>query len=101
MKHTPAPWMIDEKLTDLGAPMITAETCWKGQKRIIAKVFYHSGSEDPEVHANARLIAAAPDLLEVAKKLAFLEDECGGWSFPSKADCEFARKAIAKAEGKE
>lgn len=36
-----------------------SETCWLGNRREVAKVLYHSGSEDPEVRANARLIVRA------------------------------------------
>ena len=60
-------------------------------------------TEHPE-HANARLIAAAPDLLEAAKALAGLEvlREDGrpdGRSFPTLAQCAQARAAVAKATG--
>ena len=41
--------------------------------------------------ANARLIAAAPELLAALKTV--LRDGCGGWD-------EMVRAAIAKAEGK-
>ncbi len=62
MKHTPGPWGINPQSIG-GAPEITAPTSWIGVRRI-AKVLYEGGSEDPEVHANAQLIKAAPDLLE-------------------------------------
>ncbi len=54
MKHTPGPWKLD---LGLGAPEVV------GNNRRIARVLYEGGSEDNEVDANARLIAAAPDLL--------------------------------------
>ena len=57
MKHTPGPWRINTRLSRNGAPVIS------GDGRDIAKALYHMGSEDPEVDANARLIAAAPELL--------------------------------------
>ena len=99
MKHTPRPWRI-EVVTDFGAPIIASDTCWKGQKRIIAKVFYHSGSEDPEVIANAHLIAAAPDLLEACNLIDFIPE---GWEMPLGWNQIAAqiRKAIAKAERRE
>lgn len=66
---TPGPWHIDRDLTDNGAPIVAAASSWRGQPRIVAKALFHSGSEDPEVHTNARLIAAAPALLHQTKWL--------------------------------
>jgi len=57
-KPTRGPWKI-EGTPGYAAPEIT------GDGRRIAKVLYDYGSEDPEVDANARLIAAAPDLYAV------------------------------------
>jgi len=48
--------------------------------------------------ADARLIASAPELLECARRLAALEGDCGGRTFPTKEDCAFARASITKAE---
>ena len=52
---------------------------------------------EKECEANARLIAAAPELLEAAKRLAKCEDDCQAIAFPSREDCAFARAAITKA----
>ena len=49
------------------------------------------GVTKEEGSANARLIAAAPELLAALKTV--LRDGCGGWD-------EMVRAAIAKAEGK-
>ena len=57
-KFTPGPWHIDwnrgmaPRIIGVYAP---------GQTREIADVRFHNGSDDPHVHANARLIAAAPE----------------------------------------
>lgn len=58
--------------------------------RIIAYAF----QEEP-----ARLIAAAPALLECAERLAALMAPDNGRTFPTKEDCEFARAAIFLAKG--
>ena len=64
MQHTPGPWQIERRGVHIGsAPMIMGRG-WTGRERIIAKAFYHQGSEDPEVDGNAHLLAAAPDLYE-------------------------------------
>ena len=74
---------------------------------------YAAGNEDGELEANARLIAAAPDLLEAAVALEAAEhahancDECNGEGmpelcpkcFPLFDDARLKRRAaIAKAE---
>lgn len=64
MQHTPGPWKIDTQMPQWVSAPIIIGTGWTGGERIIAKAFYHQGSEDPEVDGNAHLIAAAPDLYE-------------------------------------
>ena len=49
-KHSPEPWHL---LPDDGGAL----TVMSG-RRIVAKVYYHGGSEDPHVHENARRIVA-------------------------------------------
>ena len=99
---TEGDWYIDKKLTDNGAPIIVSDTCWRNEKRQIAKVLYHSGSEDPEVDDNARLIAAASDLLEACKELAdiFPENsmsEMDAADFKDRANRIWAATQSAKA----
>lgn len=105
-KHTPGPWRNDPaKGSAVGAaPVIVADTCWRGTTREIAKVLFHGGSEDPEVQANARRIVACvnaceginpkavPDLLAACKEVLRKNN---GYSVT-----EQLRTAIAKAEAK-
>ena len=105
MNHTPGPWKIDKVLTMNAAPIITAETCWRNQSRVVAKAMYHSGSEDPEVQANAKLIAATPDLLEALREALDFIERFGKERHLSAKDAqcahciliESAKTAIAKA----
>ena len=60
--HTLGPWKVNK---GLGAPEIVSNN------RRIAKVWYEGGSEDREVHANAKLIAKAPELKDALQ--AFVE----------------------------
>ena len=100
MTHTPGSWTLNKMRH---AALEIMGVGWMGNRRI-AKVLYCGGSEDPEVHANAVLIAAAPDMLKV---LEWITNVCCGVSKgggkPSDAemaDClENAKQAIAKAKG--
>ena len=92
-KHTPAPWLIDEFYEPGGFYKIRA--------RDSALCLIHSIAEsgtDPEAEANARLIAAAPDLLEAVRYTidAAAFDDVNRWS----TALGLLHAACAKAEGK-
>jgi len=112
---TPGPWIVDEKFGGCvrgGPPVEYARG--SGQEQIVMVVSRSNAPPDVDLiaerDANARLIAAAPDLLAALK--ALLEDysRCtymDGWcprhnvvdtGAPCKA--EAARAAIKRAEGK-
>ena len=95
-KHTPGPWEIVETT----APKIISS--WKihmGSHNIdfFPYVYHFADVEktrggyvsDPEMHANARLIAAAPELLEA------LENVISAWR--EKSDCVLPREVYQKA----
>lgn len=91
-KHTPGPWRYDRCN---GSPTTGEHMIAGGKPGYLAEV-RDCGSGD--VSANARLIAAAPDLLEACKRMIGSlgvmvcdADSCG--------DIVFARAAIAKATG--
>ena len=109
--HTPGPWMLrDTRAADVVAPRrlptggvireTTIANCGGFQSNIDSERFLE------ENMANARLIAAAPDLLEAAK-LALYEAE--GWVHDqldgtsslddALARLDSVRAAIAAAEG--
>ena len=102
-KHTPGPWMADgAQVTANGAQEINV--AWANGYRV----------DLATVHANARLIAAAPDLLESAKAVtSMLELFLDEISVREKAEgrdlqaaeglarLEALRAAIAKAEGEQ
>ena len=48
----------------------------------------------PDAEANARLVAAAPDLLEALERIA---EVCNGYDLEAGWACKHARAAIAKA----
>ncbi len=88
--HTPGPW-------EVGEPDRNGQAIVRGKYIEICTCWHHSvGSIEKEMHANARLIAAAPDGLAFAQ--AFLEWHEG----PGRTDSplvEQARAFIAKATG--
>ena len=91
-KHTPGPWTFVQGGSGdwptwnvrIGRGMITLPP----------------GEDMRVMDANARLIAAAPDLLEALKKIAKIEDKMVGsdWEEIEEARA-IARAAVAKAEG--
>ena len=94
-KHTPGPWTIkgpsapNRPKTDGGDYAIIADG------KIIAEAIYQTDETDFQpVIANARLIAAAPDLLEALK--LFVERDCS----ITTEEFKMGRIAIAKAEAR-
>lgn len=87
-KHTPGPWK-HERVGKTGNVYVRCSDGFQPNDLF---------RSDEERLANARLIAAAPDLLEAAKHLSCCD-------FPDEVDfrcdgCNAARAAIAKAEGR-
>lgn len=91
-QHTPGPWHVSK-----ASPTRVIESGPRGNS--IAKMGLNLGAcSQEEAEANARLIAAAPDLLEALQGMLL------GFSltqnpdaYPSDAPCNKARAAIAKA----
>jgi hypothetical protein len=97
-QHTPGPWIGAGPSFGDPLPRYTTSivTEWEhedeGYIGICELPFHH---HDDENEANARLIAAAPDLLEALKEmLVNHEDACTGYG---EGAAEKARIAIAKA----
>lgn len=62
-QHTPGPWKVNSD--GMGTVM-----CWNGNGDLqpLAKVFFQN-FETEEAYANARLIAAAPELARILQRL--------------------------------
>ena len=101
IKHTPGPWTVTRvsKSTILKDLYISASP-----ERIARVVVPNTAQRIHEYEANARLIAAAPELLEALKEanaeLEYLNDPKGFVSMRQERIMEKARSAIAKAENK-
>ena len=108
MSYTPGPWRVNESkisgkdnisdLTEIVGPQRN------GSQRLIAKMY---GCALPEGQANARLIAAAPELLEVCEALLALNNtlvvelsESDWLKYKREAERK-AKAALAKARGDE
>ena len=91
-KFTPGPWVIEQH--NFMAPEIS------GNGRPVARALYDIWSEDPEVDANAALIATAPELYEALVELSRVY-ELGDFDTEFKPALEQARAALKKARGEE
>ena len=108
-KHTPGPWCVEDdtflvwgacQLGDdgtpdfFGIPVARAETSHEWERH------YGYQRRPGETDANARLIAAAPELLEALCRLMRPATEAIAQTAEEmEADFAFARAAIAKAKG--
>ena len=93
VKHTPGPWGVNQSADEGAWDIGTGE--WQGDSygglQIATAWGFYGRAE-----ADARLIAAAPELLQALEAMVALLD-ADGWSWPQQlAD---ARAAIAKAKG--
>ena len=86
--HTPGPWIIEDNPCVKPAVQVAAFD-GVGNRHLQVIIQSHVREED------ARLIAAAPELLEALELMIDTHDE-GGW--PT-ASITIARAAIAKAKG--
>jgi hypothetical protein len=88
IKHTPGPWVFDEdECSEIPALHLYCAD---------SKNPFHGSRSEEELKANARLIAAAPELLEALQRLLKGEDD--EYLTPQGLR-NLARAAIAKATG--
>lgn len=113
MKHTPGPWSVSNKYGSKGAvahasgfiafptmPREASEDRIDGESWLDMRTRTQPDRDaiDSEKEANARLIAAAPDMLQALKQMldAFHHDPLG---CGQDAAVEAALDAVAKAQG--
>ncbi len=92
MKHTPGPWRVGTLLEGPTLYITGADDATVASLRL-----HTADGKDKTRQANARLIAAAPELLDVLINLAD-EVEAMHRDYPP-VMLEYARAAIAKATG--
>ncbi len=96
-KHTPGPWSL--RGSTIRGPHLKDP---EGRTRIVAKAIWDKGTYIDETEANARLIAAAPELVEALEDLVCLAERAmresdGEWMVDE--ELRDARAAIAKVRG--
>ena len=101
-KHTPGPWLTDRGNAHTGQ-IATIHHCLNNDwVEIWTDKWAETGLGEGEQEANARLIAAAPELLDALQAMTEIAEMTIGWlPTPPNADGPLiqARAAIAKATG--
>ncbi len=108
IKHTPGPWKFETVRTSFGLCHKIGPFPWKHDKQNHACIYMDYPNHDgrglfeDELTANARLIAAAPDLLAELQNIADAKPET--WDEETRDQFQQwaqsrARQAIAKALG--
>lgn len=96
-KHTPGPWLDESAGSDA-----MVRTCANADRAMMIDCT-RSGNTPTEDKSNARLIAAAPDLLAALERMTDAYDSLlrayekpHGWGF---LESQLARETIARAKG--
>lgn len=96
-KHTPGPWIAFGG--GMGDTRIVAAVGSRAAGKLICDCAFTHALEGAEFQANAQLIAAAPDLLDIAREaydyLSTIVENRANLTWLAKV-----RDAIAKAEGR-
>ena len=91
MKHTPGPWIQGPTDEDWTCSVRDADGL---------SVAWCDSFPPEQSHANARLIAAAPEMLTMLKNILEAHNTCGYSNTFSPAGWEELKALIEKAEGK-
>ena len=94
--HTPGPWVVGSNVT-AGNKL---EGCSIFAEKIKDQIGWMRFDLDEENHANARLIAAAPEMYETMKSILAVVNDPGP-IFPGTAIGDKVREVLAKVEGGE
>ena len=111
-EHTPGPWKAQGETISCATGYVAFATCNprtldetrdEGESWLDMRVRTSGDREElkMQVIANARLIAAAPEMLEALKMFLQFNDQGGPLSFDTDAMWAQARAAIAKAKGEQ
>lgn len=95
--QTPGPWIAHKYPTKRGYGFVIQSEEHRGISIASLSPGISTDRIEPIAEANARLIAAAPDLLAALEEL--LESQRGDWPLRQAEAKQQARAAIAKAKG--
>lgn len=97
MNHTPGPWQADSEGREGWA--VNYDSCAEWSHVAVVRPNSEGSRpvDDDEAEANARMIAAAPELLAALKKL--LNETDDGTQLCARHIVDDCKAAIAKAEG--
>ena len=99
-KHTPGPWLTDRNNVHTGQIATVYHCIGDDWIEIWTDKWAETGLGEGEQEANARLIAAAPELLDALRGMLALDDEHhqrGHGDDDVCSEVQAARAAIAKA----
>lgn len=100
-KHTPGPWLTDRNNVHTGQ-IATINHCLNNDwVEVWTDKWAETGLGEAEQEANARLIAAAPDLLDALQGVLKIDRGTSGRIIIEGWQEEVIRAAIAKATGVE
>ena len=105
MAHTPGPWIVGDKPGVWVGPVITANSGKKGIAFVVGQTDsgwlggYETSVGKDRTNANARLIAAAPELLAACREMLASDGLIGNQPSVFRA-VQSMRAAINKAEGR-
>jgi hypothetical protein len=95
-KHTPGPWQVDPEPSSDGSLLVWGDTRSPRGGEVVA----WCNSELTRNHADARLIAAAPELLAACRAwIAYLDPRDNLYSHEETELIRQMQAAIAKARG--
>lgn len=99
-KHTPGEWRV--RHNGVGGPFISSDNGTIADVRTFGGI-HVGGPQHPETMANARLIAAAPDLLEALQVMVrdYTASHADGGSLEMQPAILQASQAIARATGEQ
>lgn len=98
--HTPGPWIVKGRVHSSGEAIRVESHHPSADHRLYQVCDVLDANGYPQNHANLRLIAAAPDLLDALQSIVADHEHCGDdWGDRREAWIETARAAIARATG--
>lgn len=99
INHTPGPWKVVHSMSDKNEKMLSIQRdCGQKDEPELSICGIYNVTERQTI--DARLIAAAPDLLAALEKIAAADTGEGGCFYTNRANIHIARSAISFMKAK-